>query len=137
GGRGVAPRARQHPGAATRRLDRHRDEPLVLGWREGRGLPGRGAGDQPAHAGRDLALDQRAESLLIDRAGRRKRRDEGGPAAAQPGYVLRHGAFLSVSRARARTSSITSSKAYIPRRPTIQRAASSAPAANPARERAV
>src|SRR5205823_14452448 len=100
-------------------------------------LSGRAAGDEHAHARRDLALDQRAEPLLIDRAGSRKGGNEGGPAAPQPAYVLRHGSFLSVSRASAQMSSSMSAKAYMPRRPVIERAPSSAPPAKPSRERAV
>src|SRR5205814_9352691 len=103
----------------------------------GRDPPDPAAGDAHPHARRDQSLDQRAEPLLIDRADSRKGGNEGGPAAPQPAHVLRHGSFLSVSRASAQISSSTSAKAYMPRRPAIQRAPSSAPAAKPARERAV
>src|SRR5439155_14611002 len=74
---------------------------------------------------------------LGNSAGGVERGDEGRTALAQPLQMLGHRTFLSVSGSSARMSSSTSAKAYIPGRPTIQRAASSAPAAKAARERAV
>src|SRR5207249_5269126 len=78
----------------------------------------------------DLPVDQCPKPRLVDFTGGVERGDQGRAATAQPFQMLGHQAFL-------RMSSSTSVNAYIPRRPTIHRAASSAPTAKPARDRAV
>src|SRR2546430_11682098 len=95
------------------------------------------SGDEQSDPTRDLPLDQRTKPRLVHLARGVERGDEGRAAAAQPLQMMAHRTFLSFSGSSASMSSSTSAKAYIPRRPAIQRAASRAPAAQPARDRAV
>src|SRR5256886_10219571 len=83
------------------------------------------AGDEQSDPTRDLPLDQRAKPRLVHLAGGVERGDEGRATTAQPFQSLAHRTFLSFSSSSARMSSSTSAKANTPRRPTIQRAASS------------
>src|SRR5437764_614385 len=135
GGGGVASHAREHLRPPSGRLDGECDHALVLRRREGRGFSRGSARDEQSDPSRDLPLDERAQPRLVHVAGGVERGDEGRPATAQPLQMLAHRTFLSLpgSGSSARMSSSTSAKAYTPRRPTIQRAASSAPAATPAR----
>ena len=139
GGGGVASHAGEHLRPPSGRLDGKCDHALVLRRHEGRGFSRRSARDEQSDPSRDLPLDERAQPRLVHVAGGVERGDEGRPATAQPLQMLAHRTFLSLpgSGSSARMSSSTSAKAYTPRRPTIQRAASSAPAAKPARDRAV
>src|SRR5207249_4671641 len=137
GGGGVAPHAREHLRSPSGRLDRERDDALVFDGREGRGFARGSAGDEQSHPTRNLPLDQRPKPRLVHLAGGVERGDESSAATAQPFQMFGHRTFLSFSGSSARRSCSTSAKAYIPRRPTIHRAASSAPAAKPARDRAV
>src|SRR2546427_5533933 len=128
------PRSTLFPYTTLFRSHRDADDPRLLLGREGRALARRAAGDEQLHPARDLALHQRAHPGLVHAAVGGERGDERRRAPAQPLHALCHGVvFLSASR----ISSSTSAKANTPRRPGSQRAAASAPAAKPSRERAV
>src|SRR5207253_9504618 len=83
GGRGVAPHTSDHPSAASSRLDRQRDDALLLGRREGRGFTRGPAGDEQADATCDLPVDQRPKPRLVDFTGGVERGDQGRAATAQ------------------------------------------------------
>ena len=137
GGRGVASHAREHLRSPSGRLDRERDHALVFDGREGRGFARGSTGDEQSNPTRDLSIDQCPKPRLVHLAGGVEGGDESSAATAQPFQMFGHRTFLSFSGFSARRSCSTSAKAYIPRRPTIHCAASSAPAAKPARDLAV
>src|SRR5688572_24747945 len=130
GGR-IASRAGNHFRAPASELDCRANDELVLFLRHRDALAGGAARHEHAHVARDLILDQIAQTFLVNGAIAGERSNKRRRTSAQPFELHCHGDL------RFRISSINSVNSNVPVRPTIQCAATSAPAANPCRERAV